>query len=116
MPPPLQPEPTQLKSQQQVEKLSKCIQYIKSSEGGAFKTFGLFMNGLFTELPVDGSSTNIGAQQTVRQTVRSFLTWNPLKAFLDKVSSHPVMKVEDGNTEGIVPSYSVSPGLPAVRG
>ena len=117
MPPLPQPEPSHRRHQRLADKLSKCIHYIKTD--GGFKAFSDFMTGLFTELPTDGSSATDSAYQTVTQTVRAFLKWGPLKGFLDKVSSHPLM-AEGGNTRGTVPFYSVSPvlspGVPTSEG
>ena len=110
MPPSTQPESSHRRHQQPVDKLSKCIQYIKSPDGGGFKTFGDFMTGLFTEHPTNPLSTTDSAYQTVTQTVRTFLKWGPLKGFLDKVSSHTQM-VRDGGTEGVVPPYCIGPGV-----
>jgi len=111
-----QPGPAHRKHKTLASKLSDCIHYIKSPEGGGFKTFGDFMTGLFTGLPTDGSSSSSSEYQTVIQTVRAFLSWNPLKGFLDKVSSHAVMTTSDGDTQGIVPFYCISPGLPTPEG
>ena len=108
---PPEPGSARRKTQRLVDKLSKCIQYIKSPDGGGFRSFGDFLIQMFTELPSDGSSANDRAHQTVKQTVRAFLSYKPLKSFLDGISSHPVMMTRDKNTEGIVPYYSVSPGL-----
>lgn len=116
MAPPPQSELVHRRHQQPAEKLSQCIKYIKSPDGGGFRTFGDFMAGLFTELPTDSSSANDSAYQTIRQTVRTFLKWNPLKGFLDKLSSHTAMTENDKNTQGIVPFYCVSPGLPVSEG
>ena len=116
MPPPSQPEPAHRQHQRLEERLSKCIRFIKSTEGGGFKTFGDFMIKLFTELPTDSSSGHDSAYQTVLQTTRAFLKWNPLKGLLDKVFSHTEMMARDENTQGIDPSYCVSPGLPALEG
>ena len=116
MVPPPQSEPVHRRHLRPAEKLSQCIKYIKSQDGGRFRTFGDFMTGLFTELPTDSLSANDGAYQTVTQTVLTFLKWNPLSSFLDKLSSHTAMKANDENTQGIVPFYCVSPGLPASEG
>ena len=78
--------------------------------------FGDFMINLFTDLPTDSSSGTDSAYQTVTQTVRAFLSWNPLTRFLNKISSHAVMAVNDGNMQGIVPPYCVSPGLSVLGG
>ena len=99
-----------------IDRLASCIHYIKSPDGGGFKTFGEFATKLFTEFPTNGSSANDGAYQTVSQTVRTFLSWNPLKGFLDKISSHATMTADGGNVQQIIPSYCVSPGLPAPKG
>ena len=98
------------------DRLASCIHYIKSPEGGGFKTFGEFMTKVFTELPTDSSSANDGAYQTVSQTSRAFLSWSTLKGFLDKISSHASMTAGGGNVQGIVPSYCVSPGLSGAEG
>ena len=108
--------PAHRKHQRVEDKLAKCIQYIKDSNGGGFKSFGDFMISLFTDLPTDSSSGTDSAYQTVTQTVRAFLSWNPLTRFLNKISSHAVMAVNDGNMQGIVPPYCVSPGLSVLGG
>lgn len=114
----LPPQPVQAHRthKRPVDRLANCIRYIKSPDGGGFKTFGEFVTKLFTELPTDGLSANDGAYQTVSQTVRAFLSWNPLRGFLDKISSHPKMTANDGNVQQIVPSYCISPGLPVPEG
>lgn len=116
MPPPPQPAPAHRQHQRLTDRLAKCIQYVKSPDGGGFKTFSDFMAGLFTELPTDSSTANDRAYQSVTQTVRAFLSWNPLKGFLNKISSHALMTANDGNTQGIVPFYCISPGLPTPEG
>jgi len=74
------------------------------------------MTGLFTEFPTDDLSAKDSSYQTVTQTVRSFLKWNPLKGFLDNLSSHAVMMKKDENTKGIAPFYCISPELSTLEG
>jgi hypothetical protein len=73
------------------------------------------MAGLFTPIPTDHSSGTNSDYQTVTQTVKAFLKQKPLKNFLDKVSSHPLM-AKDKNTQGMVPSHCISPGIPPLEG
>jgi hypothetical protein len=112
----LQPDPALRRHQRIVDKLSKCIQYIKQSEGGGFKSFGDFMLGLFSELPTNELSANDSAYQTVKQTAHAFLKSNPFTVFLEKISSHPAMVAKDTVVKGGVPGYSISPGLPTSNG
>lgn len=109
-----QPEPAHRKHQRLLEKLSKCIKYIKAPEGGGFKTFGEFISGLFATLPPDPDATD-SERQTVLQTTKAFLKWKPLMGLLKNISLHPLM-VRDENTQGIVPPHCISPRVAPLEG
>jgi len=115
MHPSSQPGPSHRKHQRPAERFSKCIKYIKSSDGSGFRSFAEFVTGLFTEFPTDRSSGTDSDHQTVTQTVKAFLKWTPLNAFFDKVSLHSLM-AKGENTQGIVPSHCISPGIPLSDG
>ena len=72
------------------------------------------MIGLFAELPSNRSDATDGERQTITQNVRAFLKWNPLRGFLDAISSHSMM-VKDKNTQGMVPPHCISPGIPSLE-
>lgn len=72
------------------------------------------MSGLFSPVQANRDATD-GERQTITQTVKAFLKWNPLKDLLDKISSHPLM-VKDENTQGMVPPYCISPGVSPMEG
>lgn len=71
------------------------------------------MSALFAP-PPDWDATD-GEHQTIVQTFKAFLKWNPLKGFLENISSHPLM-VRDKNTQGMVPPHCISPRVPQLEG